>query len=104
MDNQEKIDSLIEEVAGHSDDENYEEILECCDKIIELDPDFVEVYLNRGYAYMELERYEEALSDYDKAIELDPENTGAKDNKKLASEKLEKQLIWKTLIKEAKKK
>ena len=43
------------------------------DKAIELDPNDVFVYTNRGKAYEGLGQYQRAIADYDKVIELEPD-------------------------------
>ena len=43
------------------------------DKVVELAPDFVYGYYNRGNVSSALKDYRSALEDYNKAIELDPE-------------------------------
>ena len=43
-------------------------------KSIELDPQFVDAYFNRGTAYIELRNYQQAIKDFNKAIELNPLN------------------------------
>ena len=43
------------------------------DRAIELNPDYVEAYNNRGVAKSELGRHEAAVADYDAAIELNPD-------------------------------
>jgi tetratricopeptide (TPR) repeat protein len=58
-----------------------QEALEAYDKAIELDPNYVQAYNNKGAALVGLGRYREALEAYDKAIELDPNNVQAYVNK-----------------------
>jgi len=41
-------------------------------KALELNPNYADVYLNRGSAYYFLGKYDEAIADYNKAIELNP--------------------------------
>ena len=41
--------------------------------LLELNPEYVDAYYNRGIAYYGLNKYDEAFKDYGKAIELDPE-------------------------------
>ena len=40
-------------------------------KAIEVNPDFLDAYINRGLVNNELGEYKESIKDYDKAIELD---------------------------------
>ena len=42
------------------------------DKVIELAPDFVYAYYNRGNVLSILKDYRAAIVDYDRAIQLDP--------------------------------
>ena len=41
-------------------------------KVIELDPENANAYINRGFSKHNLEDYKGAIEDYTKAIELDP--------------------------------
>jgi len=41
-------------------------------KAIELDPNYVEAYVNRGLSFHELQQYRRAIQDFGKAIVLDP--------------------------------
>ena len=52
---------------------DYEVVKKDLDKVIELVPDFVYGYYNRGNVSSALKDYRAALEDYDKALELDPE-------------------------------
>ena len=40
-------------------------------KTLELNPEYTDVYINRGVAYSERKEYDRAIADYTKAIELD---------------------------------
>ena len=51
--------------------ENLETKRDLYTKAIELSPDFLDAYINRGLVNNELQDYESSLKDYDKAIELD---------------------------------
>jgi protein O-mannosyl-transferase len=53
------------------------EAIDHYNRAIEIMPDFVEPYRNRGYAYAYLGRYRQALEDYNRAIRLNPENMDA---------------------------
>lgn len=54
------------EVTAH----DYDIVKKDLDQVIELAPDFVYAYYNRGNVYATLKDYRAALADYDKAIEL----------------------------------
>ena len=49
----------------------YDKALADYNKIIELEPDFIYVYMWRGDLYEKLKRYDKAIEDYTKAIEMD---------------------------------
>lgn len=51
--------------------ENLEKKRELYTKAIEVNPDFLDAYINRGLVNNELQDYENSLADYDRAIELD---------------------------------
>lgn len=51
----------------------YDEAIECCDKCIELYPEYYGGYLNKSLSLYGLKKYEQALECIEKAIELDPE-------------------------------
>lgn len=51
--------------------------IELCTKVIELKPDMVEAYINRGVLKSDVGDYEGAMKDYNKAIELDPKDATA---------------------------
>jgi tetratricopeptide (TPR) repeat protein len=50
----------------------YELIRKDLDKVIEIAPDYVYAYYNRGHVLSQLKDYRGALADYDKAISLYP--------------------------------
>ena len=52
---------------------NNEKAIEHYDKTIKLDPNFVEVYNNRGNVYQKKGEYARAIQDYDRAIALNPD-------------------------------
>ena len=45
----------------HKSEGEYDEAIEDFTRAIELDPEYVNAYCNRGYSYHELEEYEEAI-------------------------------------------
>ena len=53
----------------------YEEALSAYDHALQLDPDYSQVYCDRGDALLELKRYEEALASYERAIQLNTNNS-----------------------------
>jgi len=59
----------------------YDEAISYYDKVLEKDPEFPEVLINKGHALNQLKRYDEAISYYDKVLEKDPEFPEALINK-----------------------
>jgi tetratricopeptide (TPR) repeat protein len=57
-------------------------------KAIQLDPQFAEAWMARGYAHAALGRFERAVADYDQALRLDPEDAETWCNRGLARSKL----------------
>jgi tetratricopeptide (TPR) repeat protein len=57
---------------------------------IQLDPQYIEAFNNRGLAYYDLVNYYEAIQDYSKAIELNPQAVEAYANRGVAFNKLGK--------------
>ena len=53
--------------------ENYDNAIEYYNKAIELKPDYVYAYNNRGNAKSDLGNFQEAIEDFNKAIELMPD-------------------------------
>ncbi|HZX14151.1 MAG TPA: tetratricopeptide repeat protein [Thermodesulfobacteriota bacterium] len=56
-------------------------------KAIEINPEYVQAYANRGVAYGNEGMYDKAILDLNKAIELNPAYVDAYFNKALACEK-----------------
>ena len=56
---------------------NNEKAIEHYDKTIKLDPNFVEVYNNRGNVYQKKGEYARAIQDYDRAIARNPDDADA---------------------------
>ncbi|MGI0479732.1 protein kinase domain-containing protein [Geminocystis sp. CENA526] len=59
----------------------YEKAIIDYTKAIELDPNYIYAYNNRGVVYENLKEYEKAIMDYTKAIELDPNYKSAYNNR-----------------------
>ncbi|MCD8292942.1 MAG: tetratricopeptide repeat protein, partial [Prevotellaceae bacterium] len=64
---------------------DYEMVESDLNRVVELAPDFVYGYYNRGNVYSMLKDYRAALADYDKAIELNPEFVEAYFNRGLTN-------------------
>lgn len=72
-------------------------------KGLELDPKNADAWNNKGTALcIHLERYEEAIECYDEAFEIDPNFEEARNNKKIAEEKIREEKIKKipTMVEE----
>jgi tetratricopeptide (TPR) repeat protein len=72
-----------------------DQVLECYDKSIEIDPNFIDAWNNKGLALHNLalgnlKKYKEAIECYDKAIEIDPKYVNAWFNKGLSLDNLKK--------------
>lgn len=63
------------------------EAIQDCNAAIKLNPDFVEAYQIRLFAYTGLEKFDEALQDCNIAIELDPKNAGQYSNRAMVFER-----------------
>ena len=64
---------------------DYNKVHEDLDRVIELAPDFVYAYYNRGNILAVMKDYRAALVDYNKAIELDPRFADAYYNRGLTN-------------------
>ena len=63
--------------------EEYDKGINDYNKVIEMNPDFVEAYYYRGNAYIKLQQYEKALVDYNSAITINPNYENAVNNRKI---------------------
>ncbi len=52
----------------------FDRVIEDFNKAIELDPDFISAYFNRGKTYCEKGDFDRAFKDFNKAMKLSPEN------------------------------
>lgn len=58
-------------LAGrHYQEKKYKEAIAALNKVIQLNPNYVLAYVNRGLMNIKLEKYESAIEDYTKAIQL----------------------------------
>lgn len=55
-----------------SSEGNYAAAVKAFDKVIEMNPNYSDLYFHRGTAYLYDMKFDEAIKDYDKAIELEP--------------------------------
>ena len=69
---------------------NFEFSLKAFDKATELEPGYIDAWINKGISLMSLERFEEALKASNKAIELKPNDPKAWVNKGLSLIRLER--------------
>lgn len=65
-------------------DEKYKEAINSYSKVIELEPESSDAYVNRGVAYAKLEQRDMSMKDYNKAIELDPDDIDAYFNRAIS--------------------
>ena len=59
----------------------YQEAIEYYDKAIEIDANFIDAQISKGWALDGLGKYKEAIEYYDKALDIDPINIRAWNNK-----------------------
>jgi len=68
----------------------FKKVIDICNEALKVEPNLVEFYIIRGYAYAELKEFERAIKDYDKAIELNPNLAEAYNNRGNAYTELNK--------------
>ncbi len=68
--------------------ENYNLAIKDYNKVIELTPDYPDIYFDRGIAKTQLKQYEDALTDYDEAIRLKPDDAISYFNRGFAKDQL----------------
>jgi tetratricopeptide (TPR) repeat protein len=76
-----EIEKLHDEAEKLFDQKQYEESIECFDRIIELNRDDDSAWNNKGLALIYLGRYEEAIECYERAIDLNPKESDVWNNK-----------------------
>lgn len=62
-------------------EEKYEEAITSYDEAINLNPNYISAWNNKGIALFRLGRYEDAIGCYDKALEINPNHANAWYNK-----------------------
>lgn len=70
--------------------EKYDEALQYYDKLLAIDPSYVNALNGKGNVLKDLERYNEALQYYDRALSLDPINVDALNGQTFALANLDK--------------
>lgn len=70
-------DLLLLRGRAHAGDKKLNPALEDLNKAIELKPELVEAYVERGIVFMQARRFDDAIGDLNRAIELDPKNVKA---------------------------
>ena len=78
-----RIRAYTQESCGHAkgNEGNYKGAIAAYNKAIELNPDLVDVYINRGTAKGALGDFEGAIEDFNTAIRLNPEDVSAYNNR-----------------------
>jgi tetratricopeptide (TPR) repeat protein len=62
---------------AHAADKKLNPALEDLNKVIELKPELVDAYVERGIVFTQARRFDDAIGDLNRAIELDPSNAKA---------------------------
>ena len=70
--------------------ENPEDAILAYDQAINLKPDLVEAYTNRGNVKVALERYDDAIADYNEAIHRNPDDDKAYSNRGVSKTELKR--------------
>ena len=68
-------DELFEESENLIEQKQYKKAIEKLDKVLELNPNFVGAFVNRGISNTALKNYKVAINDFEAAINLDSLNT-----------------------------
>ncbi len=59
----------------------YNESIQACEKVIEIDPQYFVAWNNKGSALVYMSRYDESIQGYDKAPRINPNYAHAWNNK-----------------------
>ncbi len=55
----------------------YDKAIQCYEKAVEIDPNYVSTWISMGIAYESKKEYDKAIECYEKALELDPNHVSA---------------------------
>ena len=66
-----KIKKLYDKAVEYNRSEKWEGALKAYDKVLEVTPDFIDVYLSKGAIFYDQGKYEAAIPEYQKAIAID---------------------------------
>ena len=69
-----KVDKLFDKSQKLESQEKYLEAIKILDLVIELKPDYLGAYINRGADYAALQNYKKAIENYKQVIEIDSTN------------------------------
>jgi tetratricopeptide (TPR) repeat protein len=81
--NDENINPLIEKGNQYFDEQRYEQAIPYYDRVLEIDPNYVEALYNKGAALDSLGKYNEAMQYIDRVLEIDPNYVEALNIKKV---------------------
>jgi len=70
-----EIDSFWEEIKNHNKSQNYEQMIQTANEILEINPYDVDAINEIGFVNYKLGRFSDAISNYKKALFLDPTYT-----------------------------
>jgi WD40 repeat protein len=73
---------LINEIESKIQKKDYSNVIELCDKAMELELNSPILYIYKGNSLYKLKQYEDALKCYDAALEINPQNYEALNNKR----------------------
>jgi tetratricopeptide (TPR) repeat protein len=70
-------DMLLLRARANIGDKKFNPALDDLNKVIEVKPDLVDAYIERGIVFTQVRRFDDAIGDLNRAIELDPQNAKA---------------------------
>jgi tetratricopeptide (TPR) repeat protein len=84
MERSKKVNEWFSQGMQYFQKKEYDKALAAYSRAIELQPDLVQAYANRGAVYNRLGKYDRAIADFDKAVALDKDNSSVYENRGLA--------------------